>query len=304
MDMLGNKNIGQISVENVLDLNTDMEEIYTDFSFINENESDINNKSSSEQSQNWGVYSFKPVAQQEWDKSVAEAANQVVDSFPLMQIGENCDPVKATTRKTDIRPWLWDPVLKRHILIDTGAAISVIPKEMYPNAKVDKKVVLKAVNQQKLTTYGQVNIQIKIGRKSYNHEVIISDVDTPIMGWDFIKRFRLDLTWTRWGDYQICDSRAKIKAILDFDIVPRGTLLKLAPIETESPMPYKNYQQWSQIQTQKATEKTPEKKIPARYKELLNKYPEILKPDFKLTEAKHGIVHRIETGSNTPCIEK
>ena len=52
MDMLGNTNIGQISVETVLDLNTDMEEIYTDFSFIDENESDINNKSSSEQSQN------------------------------------------------------------------------------------------------------------------------------------------------------------------------------------------------------------------------------------------------------------
>ena len=81
--MLGNKNIGQISVENVLNLNTDMEEIYTDFSFIHENESDITNKSSSEQSQNWGVYSFKPVTQVEWDKSVAEAANQVMDNFPL-----------------------------------------------------------------------------------------------------------------------------------------------------------------------------------------------------------------------------
>ena len=159
-----------------------------------------------------------------------------------MQDGEKWDPIAATTQKTDIRPWLWDPVLKMHILIDTGAAISVIPKQMYPNAKLDQRVVLRAVNQQKLTTYGQDNIRIKIGRKSYNHKVIISDVDTPIMGWDFIKKFRLDLTWTRWGDYQICDSRANIKAILDFDIVPKGTLLKLAPIETDTQIPYKNYQ--------------------------------------------------------------
>ena len=285
-------------------INTETEQLYTDFSFIFEHESNVSDQPSSEQSPKWGVYAFKPVAQTEWDKSVAEATNQIIDNFPVITQEEKWDTVSATTAKTDIRPWLWDPVLKLHILIDTGAAISVIPKQFYPNARLDQKVVLRAVNQQKLTTYGKDTLKIKIGRKSYNHTVIISDVETPIMGWDFIKKFRLDLVWSRWGDYQIHDRKANIRANLSFDIVPRGTLLKLAPIETDTVVPYKNYQQWSQIQTQKANEKTPEKKIPKRYRELLNKFPEILKPDFKLTEAKHGIVHTIETGSNTPCTAK
>ena len=283
-------------------LNTETEQLYTDFGFIFEHESNVSDNPSSEQSQQWGVHAFKPVAQTDWDRNVAEATNQIIDSFPLITQEEKWSTVAATTAKTDIRPWLWDPVLKTHILIDTGAAISVIPKTYYPNARLDTRVVLKAVNQQKLTTYGKDTLSIKIGRKNYNHTVIISDVETPIMGFDFIKRFKLDLVWSRWGDYQIFDKRAKIRKNLEFDIVPKGTLLNLAPIETE--VPYKNYKQWSQIQTQKANEKTAENKIPRKYRELLNKFPEILKPDFKLTEPKHGIIHTIETGSNTPCTAK
>ena len=176
-------------------LNTETEQLYTDFSFIFEHESNVSDQPSSEQSPKWGVYAFKPVAQTEWDKNVAEATNQIIDSFPTITQEENWNTISATTAKTDIRPWLWDPVLKVHILIDTGAAISVIPKSYYPNARLDQRVVLKAVNQQKLTTYGKDTLSIKIGRKNYNHTVIISDVETPIMGWDFIKRFRLDLVW-------------------------------------------------------------------------------------------------------------
>ena len=143
-------------------LSTDTEQLYTDFSFIFEHESNVSDQPSSEQSPNWGVYSFKPVAQAEWDKNVAEATNQIIDNFPSIAQDEKWDTVSATTAKTDIRPWLWDPVLKMHILIDTGAAISVIPKQFYPNARLDQKVVLRAVNQQKLTTYGKDTLTIHI----------------------------------------------------------------------------------------------------------------------------------------------
>ena len=116
-------------------LSTETEQLYTDFSFIFEHESNISDQPSSEQSQQWGVYAFKPVAQAEWDRSVAEATNQIIDSFPVITQEKNWNTISATTTGTDIRPWLWDPVLKVHILIDTGAAISVIPKTFYPNAK-------------------------------------------------------------------------------------------------------------------------------------------------------------------------
>ena len=65
-------------------LNTETEQLYTDFSFIFEHESNVSDEPSSEQSQKWGVYAFKPVAQTDWDRSVAEATNQIIDSFPII----------------------------------------------------------------------------------------------------------------------------------------------------------------------------------------------------------------------------
>ena len=44
--------------------------------------------------------------------------------------------------------------------------------------------------------------------------------------------------------------------------------------------------------------------IPRRYRDLLNKFPSIMKADFNLTEVKHGVVHTIETGSNKPVTTK
>ena len=44
--------------------------------------------------------------------------------------------------------------------------------------------------------------------------------------------------------------------------------------------------------------------IPRRYRDLLNKFPSIMKPDFNLTKVKHGVVHTIETGSNKPVTTK
>ena len=34
--------------------------------------------------------------------------------------------------------------------------------------------------------------------------------------------------------------------------------------------------------------------IPRSYRDLLNKFPSIMKPDFNLTKVEHGVVHTIE----------
>ena len=44
--------------------------------------------------------------------------------------------------------------------------------------------------------------------------------------------------------------------------------------------------------------------IPQKYSKLINKFPSILTCDFKATEAKHGITHHIDTGTNKPCQAK
>ena len=69
-------------------------------------------------------------------------------------------------------------------------------------------------NKTKIPTYGTRVRQVKLGRKSYSHVFILADIEVPIMGWDFIKRFKLDISWSQWGDPIILDRVAGISSVL------------------------------------------------------------------------------------------
>ena len=215
-------------------------------------------------SQSWGVYEFKPECQIQWEEMVQQAAITIADQYPFVE-----QAIDATTENEDTRPRLYDTVLKQWILIDTGASVSVFPKSMFQNHERDPGVNLRAVNGTRLQTYGKRPVTIKINRKSYSHNIILTDVEIPILGWDFIKKYRLSQIWTEWGDLELVDKRANIKTTLKIEPVPKDTPLKLAPIEDDSESaPYKTFQEWSQNQNQKATKKikkkpnTPKKKAP------------------------------------------
>ena len=251
-------------------------------------------------SQSWGVYEFKPECQIQWEEMVQQAAISIADQYPFVE-----QAIDATTENEDTRPRLYDTVLKQWILIDTGASVSVFPKSMFQNHERDPGVNLRAVNGTRLQTYGKRPVTIKIGRKSYSHNIILTDVEIPILGWDFIKKYRLSQIWTEWGDLELVDKKANIKTTLRIEPVPKGTPLKLAPIEDDSESEtYKTFQEWSQTQNQKATKKIEKTPIAPKYKALLEKYPEILKVNFKAKEVKHGVTHTIVTGTNTPCTSK
>ena len=55
------------------------------------------------------------------------------------------------------------------------------------------------------------------------------------------------------------------------------------------------------MKSQESLKSAKEPIIPERYRALINRYPDILKQDFQAKEVKHGVVHRIETGTNSPC---
>ena len=69
-----------------------------------------------------------------------------------------------------------DPKSERWMLVDTGAVVTVWPKADFPEAKLNEKLCLQAVNRSKIPTYGTLIMDYKIGRKTYRHEVILADV--------------------------------------------------------------------------------------------------------------------------------
>ena len=157
----------------------------------------------------WGIHSVKPVVQQKWDKSIAQAVS----------LAEKCQPYifelnreQPSMSKVDFRPRLFDGT--QWALLDTGTMVSVYPKVQYKDAILNTHVSLEAVNKSHLPTFGTRTKQVKIGRKTYTQDVILADVPTPILGFDFIKKHRLSFDWNRWGDFILYDKRARISTVL------------------------------------------------------------------------------------------
>ena len=96
----------------------------------------------------WGEYRFKPVAQVEWEAATSKAIKDVC---------------QIDSKKSDLRPKLFDHKTSKWLLLDTGAACSVYPKHYFPDALYDHTRALRAVNGTAIPTFGtqqgkQVNV--------------------------------------------------------------------------------------------------------------------------------------------------
>ena len=77
-------------------------------------------------------------------------------------------------------------------LIDTGAAVSVLPQSC-ANGTVDSdSLPLVAANNLTITTYGTSNCLVDVGlRREYSLTFIVADVKQPILGADFFIHYNL-----------------------------------------------------------------------------------------------------------------
>ena len=85
----------------------------------------------------------------------------------------------------DYRPHLFDASLKKHLLLDSGSAVTAFPPE--PGDVEQPGMTLKAVNGTKIKCFGTKQVDVKIGRKNYRFQAIIAQVQSPILGWDFFQ---------------------------------------------------------------------------------------------------------------------
>ena len=258
-----------------MDLHESAEKIYTDFNFT-----DFSTSSFSENPLNkqglWGVYNHQPVAQTQWSKMVEVAAAQAAE------VKSDCS--------TDVRPHVYDRRSKQWLMLDSGAAVSIWPKRLLPEAMPTTNA-LRAVNGTKISTFGNKNVTIDLAHQNFTHSFVVAEVPTPILGWDFLVTFKLDLRW-QGARCALHDARARRKFHLRFTEVA-GSSLNLAPVETSL-----TFQKWSQHKAQE--NQLPKQPFPTLYQNLLNKFPDIQTCDF-VKQPAHGVVHTINTGNNRPC---
>ena len=222
----------------------------------------------------------------------------------------------------DMRPHVYDGVTKSLVLWDTGSQVTAYPPD--PGDAVDPSLSLKAVNGSVLKCYGYKEVEIQINRKVYQMRAIKTDVRTPILGWDFNKRYKLATDWNEWGDAVLIDKRANITHIFKYKAVPHSDPQKLHTIEEPVGVSSSNFSSTFGQQPSKGShslvfdvasvealeeeldvvinnlETMPE----SEYKELVKKYPDLLELNFSTETPKNGIIHRIDTAGHAPCKAK
>ena len=214
-----------MSVEKILDIEDDNpDEIYTDFSFLTDNSfapiptGTAGSHYSGNGQQVWGVHESKPEQQTKFEKQLQESLDSVAEYSPYMKELDIISELEDS--ELDDRPRVFDGELKLWVLVDTGASVSVLPYKMSPLYKGQEPEchrALEAVNGTRLRTYGHEVAKVQIGRKTYEIDYVLADIKQPIIGWNFIKRYKLWTGWNRWGDPMLIYKKAWIYATMRAD---------------------------------------------------------------------------------------
>ena len=164
------------------------------------------------------------------------------------------------------RLFVYDKKNNLNFLIDTGACISVIPANKFPNFKSECDILLEAANGSTIKTYGSKIFTVDLGLKNtFNFPFILADIPTPIIGANFLEAFDILVNLKR---KQIIDSNSKTSV--------------------------NGCEGFSEISSLKILA------IDSKYSDILKEYPKISEEPNYNTPVKHNTVHKIETNGVLP----
>ena len=147
-------------------------------------------------------------------------------------------------------------------LVDGGALLSIIPPTAHQRLRGPNDVKLKAANGSDINCYGTCQRTITIGTTSFAFEFIIADVQTRILGADFLAKNALAPN----------HRDAHLINLLDFSTLPAEHARGFISL----PVNFVN-------------------QIDDPYFQLLDQYPEICTPAFTLKQPEHDVRHHIPT---------
>ena len=123
----------------------------------------------------------------------------------------------------DIRPRVWDTVSKSWTLVDTGSQVSVLKPSQGDVLRPD--LLLESVDGSRLKCYGKKEHSVRLGRKEYHIQAVISDTTDNILGMDFIMKYKLDFRWGPFGDLYLFDPKSQSSTLCQFVKIPRDANL-------------------------------------------------------------------------------
>ena len=157
---------------------------------------------------------------------------------------------------------VWDTHNKVKWLVDSGSLLTIIPPSVEHRAKGPDENTLCAANGTKIACYGKASVHIVIGSRSFFYDAVVADVKHHILGADFLSHFYLA---PNLRDGNLLDLK-------ELSTLPA----KLATGFKSNPINLIN-------------------KSDSPYHKLLDRFPAISQPSFKIKNPKHGVKHSIPT---------
>ena len=151
---------------------------------------------------------------------------------------------------------------KCRYLIDTGAAVSVLPKSCANGISGADSLPLVVANNSTIKTYGNCKRVVDVGlKREYPWTFIVADVQQPIIRADFLIHYNL-----------LVDLRSRCLRDMRTGLAIAASLSSIKPLSL------------NKVDT-----------VQNEYTKLLGQFPELTHPTTKGEPVKHGITHKIVT---------
>ena len=134
-----------------------------------------------------------------------------IDDISSFKVGIQEEAKKVAKSKTanDLRPRVWCNKLKMSFLVDSGAAVSIIPRSRVKDVTPSEDVKLRAVNGSTIQTYGKRTFRLQFGRAHFTHTFVVADLP-GVLGFDWMSQHGIHLTWTGDGKCKLSTGRKTI----------------------------------------------------------------------------------------------
>ena len=147
-------------------------------------------------------------------------------------------------------------------LIDTGAAVSDLPKSCANGISDADSLSLVAANNSTINTYGNCKRVVDVGlKREYPWTFIVADEQQPIIGADFLIHYNL-----------LVDLRSRCLRDMRTGLAIAASLSSITPLSL------------NRVDT-----------VQNEYTKLFGQFPELTRPTTKGETVKHGITHKIVT---------
>ena len=155
-----------------------------------------------------------------------------------------------------------DKCNKCKYLIDTGAAVSVLPKSCANRTSDATSLPLVAANNTTVNTYGTSRRVVDVGlKRDYAWTCIVADIKQPIIGADFLIQYSL-----------LVNLKSPSLRGMRTGLAIPATSSSIKPLSLNRVDTFHN-----------------------DYTKLLGQFPELTRPTTKGDPVKHGITHKIVT---------